>query len=374
IGFQVPAPKRGEIVRQIGDALRAKLQQLGRLVSLEMGKILPEGIGEVQMWNPLGIVGVITAFNFPSAVLGWNACLALVCGNCVVWKGAPTTPLVTIALTKLIAEVLEKNELPGAIFTSLCGGAEIGQAIAKDTRIPLVSFTGSSKVGQIVQQTVSQRFGKCLLELSGNNAIIIMDDADIQLAVRSVLFAAVGTAGQRCTTCRRLLLHESIYKKVLDQLVESYKQVKIGDPLQKGILLGPLHTPESQKNFERGMELIKSQGGNILTGGSIIKSDGNFVQPTIVEVAPTVLAVKEELFAPVLYVMKFKTLEEAIEINNSVSQGLSSSIFTQKPQTIFKWLGPLGSDCGIVNVNIPTNGGREAGSDSWKQYMRRSTW
>ncbi|CAI0419033.1 unnamed protein product [Linum tenue] len=372
--MQVPAPKRGEIVRQIGDALRAKLQQLGRLVSLEMGKILPEGIGEVQMWNPLGIVGVITAFNFPSAVLGWNACLALVCGNCVVWKGAPTTPLVTIALTKLIAEVLEKNELPGAIFTSLCGGAEIGQAIAKDTRIPLVSFTGSSKVGQIVQQTVSQRFGKCLLELSGNNAIIIMDDADIQLAVRSVLFAAVGTAGQRCTTCRRLLLHESIYKKVLDQLVESYKQVKIGDPLQKGILLGPLHTPESQKNFERGMELIKSQGGNILTGGSIIKSDGNFVQPTIVEVAPTVLAVKEELFAPVLYVMKFKTLEEAIEINNSVSQGLSSSIFTQKPQTIFKWLGPLGSDCGIVNVNIPTNGGREAGSDSWKQYMRRSTW
>ncbi|CAI0419031.1 unnamed protein product [Linum tenue] len=418
--MQVPAPKRGEIVRQIGDALRAKLQQLGRLVSLEMGKILPEGIGEVQeivdmcdfavglsrqlngsvipseresyhlvqMWNPLGIVGVITAFNFPSAVLGWNACLALVCGNCVVWKGAPTTPLVTIALTKLIAEVLEKNELPGAIFTSLCGGAEIGQAIAKDTRIPLVSFTGSSKVGQIVQQTVSQRFGKCLLELSGNNAIIIMDDADIQLAVRSVLFAAVGTAGQRCTTCRRLLLHESIYKKVLDQLVESYKQVKIGDPLQKGILLGPLHTPESQKNFERGMELIKSQGGNILTGGSIIKSDGNFVQPTIVEVAPTVLAVKEELFAPVLYVMKFKTLEEAIEINNSVSQGLSSSIFTQKPQTIFKWLGPLGSDCGIVNVNIPTNGaeiggafggekatggGREAGSDSWKQYMRRST-
>ncbi|CAI0419032.1 unnamed protein product [Linum tenue] len=363
--MQVPAPKRGEIVRQIGDALRAKLQQLGRLVSLEMGKILPEGIGEVQeivdmcdfavglsrqlngsvipserpnhvmleMWNPLGIVGVITAFNFPSAVLGWNACLALVCGNCVVWKGAPTTPLVTIALTKLIAEVLEKNELPGAIFTSLCGGAEIGQAIAKDTRIPLVSFTGSSKVGQIVQQTVSQRFGKCLLELSGNNAIIIMDDADIQLAVRSVLFAAVGTAGQRCTTCRRL-------------------------------------------------------GGNILTGGSIIKSDGNFVQPTIVEVAPTVLAVKEELFAPVLYVMKFKTLEEAIEINNSVSQGLSSSIFTQKPQTIFKWLGPLGSDCGIVNVNIPTNGaeiggafggekatggGREAGSDSWKQYMRRST-
>ncbi|CAN1828014.1 Aldehyde dehydrogenase family 7 member A1 [Linum perenne] len=372
--MQVPAPKRGEIVRQIGDALRAKLQQLGRLVSLEMGKILAEGIGEVQMWNPLGIVGVITAFNFPCAVLGWNACIALVCGNCVVWKGAPTTPLVTIAMTKLISEVLEKNNLPGAIFTSLCGGAEIGQAIAKDTRIPLVSFTGSSKVGQTVQQTVSRRFGKCLLELSGNNAIIVMDDADVQLAARSILFAAVGTAGQRCTTCRRLLLHESIYKKVLDQLVEAYKQVKIGDPLEKGTLLGPLHTTESRKNFERGIELAKSQGGNILTGGSIIKSDGNFVQPTIIEVAPTVVAVKEELFAPVLYVMKFKTLQEAIEINNSVPQGLSSSIFTQKPETIFKWIGPLGSDCGIVNVNIPTNGGREAGSDSWKQYMRRSTW
>uniref|UniRef100_A0A9I9DV77 aldehyde dehydrogenase (NAD(+)) n=1 Tax=Cucumis melo TaxID=3656 RepID=A0A9I9DV77_CUCME len=385
IWMQVPAPKRGDIVRQIGDALRAKLHQLGRLVSLEMGKILPEGIGEVQeiidmcdfsvglsrqlngsiipserpnhimmeMWNPLGIVGVITAFNFPCAVLGWNACIALVCGNCVVWKGAPTTPLITIAMTKLVAGVLEKNNLPGAIFTSFCGGAEIGQAIAKDRRIPLVSFTGSSKVGLMVQQTVNERYGKCLLELSGNNAIVVMDDADIQLAVRSVLFAAVGTAGQRCTTCRRLLLHESIYQKVLDQLVDVYKQ-----------------------------------GGKIVIGGSVIESEGNFVEPTIVEISPNANVVKEELFAPVLYVMKFKTLKEAIEINNSVPQGLSSSIFTRRPEIIFKWTGPHGSDCGIVNVNIPTNGaeiggafggekatggGREAGSDSWKQYMRRST-
>ncbi|RXH74814.1 hypothetical protein DVH24_029535 [Malus domestica] len=361
----LPAPKRGEIVRQIGDALREKLQHLGKLVSLEMGKILAEGIGEVQevidmcdfavglsrqlngsiipserpdhmmfeVWNPLGIVGVITAFNFPCAVLGWNACIALVCGNCVVWKGAPTTPLVTIAVTKLIAEVLEKNNLPAAIFTAFCGGAEIGEAIAKDTRIPLVSFTGSSKVGAKVQQIVTERFGKCLLELSGNNALIVMDDADVGLAVRSIFFAAVGTAGQRCTTCRRL-------------------------------------------------------GGKILTGGSVIESDGNFVQPTIVEIASNASVVKEELFGPVLYVMKFKTLEEAIELNNSVPQGLSSSIFTSKPNTIFKWIGPHGSDCGIVNVNIPTNGaeiggafggekatggGREAGSDSWKQYMRRST-
>ncbi|KAG5523583.1 hypothetical protein RHGRI_035400 [Rhododendron griersonianum] len=374
----IPAPKRGEIVRQIGDALRAKLQQLGRLVSLEMGKILAEGIGEVQeiidmcdfavglsrqlngsiipserpnhmmleMWNPLGIVGVITAFNFPCAVLGWNACLALVCGDCVVWKGAPTTPLITIAMTKIVAGVLEKNNLPGAIFTSFCGGAEIGQAIAKDTRIPLVSFTGSSKVGLMVQKTVNERFGKCLLELSGNNAIIVMDDADIQLAARSVLFAAVGTAGQRCTTCRRLLLHESIYQRVLDQLLEVYKQVKIGDPLLSGTLLGPLHTRAARENFEKGIEIIKSQalavsknGGKILTGGSAIESEGNFVQPTIVEISPNADVVKEELFAPVLYVMKFQTLKEAIEINNSVPQGLSSSMFTHKPEVIFKWIG-----------------------------------
>ncbi|KAG5228840.1 aldehyde dehydrogenase family [Salix suchowensis] len=406
--MQVPSPKRGDIVRQIGDALRTKLQQLGRLVSLEMGKILPEGIGEVQeiidmcdfsvglsrqlngsvipserpnhamleMWNPLGVVGVITAFNFPCAVLGWNACIALVCGNCVVWKGAPTTPLITIAMTRLVAGVLEKNNLPPAIFTSFCGGADIGQAIAKDTRISLVSFTGSSKVGQMVQQTVNQRFGKCLLELSGNNAIIVMDDADIQLAVRSVLFAAVGTAGQRCTTCRRLLLHESIYQIALDQLLDVYKQVKIGNPLEKGTLL------------DHCILLNQGRGGKILIGGSVIESEGNFVQPTIVEISPNADVVKEELFAPVLYVMKFQTLQEAVEINNSVPQGLSSSIFTRKPEIIFKWIGPLGSDCGIVNVNIPTNGaeiggafggekatggGREAGSDSWKQYMRRST-
>ncbi|KAG6524503.1 hypothetical protein ZIOFF_014415 [Zingiber officinale] len=420
IWMQIPAPKRGEIVRQIGEALRTKLYYLGRLVSLEMGKILPEGIGEVQeiidmcdyavglsrqlngsiipserpnhmmleVWNPLGIVGVITAFNFPCAVLGWNACIALVCGNCVVWKGAPTTPLITIAMTEIVAQVLEKNNLPAAIFTSFCGGAEIGEAIARDTRIPLVSFTGSSKVGLLVQQNVHKRFGKCLLELSGNNAIIVMDDADIQLAVRSVLFAAVGTAGQRCTTCRRLLLHESVYQTVVDQLIQVYKQVNIGDPLEKGTLLGPLHTPISKENFVKGIEVIKAQGGKILVGGSVIDSEGNFVQPTIVEIAPSAQVVKEELFGPVLYVMKFQTLNEAIEINNSVPQGLSSSIFTRKPEIIFKWIGPHGSDCGIVNVNIPTNGaeiggafggekatggGREAGSDSWKQYMRRST-
>ncbi|XP_021903060.1 aldehyde dehydrogenase family 7 member B4, partial [Carica papaya] len=409
--IQVPAPKRGDIVRQIGDALREKLHQLGRLVSLEMGKILPEGLGEVQEIIDMCdfSVGLSRQLNgsvipserpnhmmlecdqrdqFITSGKGWNACIALVCGNCVVWKGAPTTPLITVAMTKLVAGVLEKNNLPGAIFTSFCGGAEIGQAISRDTRIPLVSFTGSSKVGLMVQQTVNARYGKCLLELSGNNAIVVMDDADIQLAVRSVLFAAVGTAGQRCTTCRRLLLHESVYQRVLDRLLEVYKQVKVGNPLEKGVLLGPLHTSESRNNFKKGIEVIKSQGGTILAGGSVIESEGNFVQPTIVEISPNAGVVKEELFAPVLYVMKFKTLQEAIEINNSVPQGLSSSIFTRRPEVIFKWIGPQGSDCGIVNVNIPTNGaeiggafggekatggGREAGSDSWKQYMRRST-
>ncbi|PPE02803.1 hypothetical protein GOBAR_DD00172 [Gossypium barbadense] len=402
IWMQVPAPKRGDIVRQIGDALRSKLQQLGRLVSLEMGKILPEGIGEVQeiidmcdfavglsrqlngsvipserpnhmmleMWNPLGIVGVITAFNFPCAVLGWNACIALVCGNCVVCFH------VLASFNGTSNHAVCNNE----IFT-LEDHKKFDDSTSSIDVLAMV-------VGVKVQQTVNERFGKCLLELSGNNAIIVMDDADIKLAVRSVLFAAVGTAGQRCTTCRRLLLHESIYRTVVDQLLDVYKQVKIGDPLEKGTLLGPLHTSSSRKNFEKGIEIIKSQGGKILTGGGIIESEGNFVQPTIVEISPDANVVKEELFAPVLYVMKFKTLKEAIEINNSVPQGLSSSIFTSKPEFIFKWIGPQGSDAGIVNVNIPTNGaeiggafggekatggGREAGSDSWKQYMRRST-
>ncbi|MCO5571207.1 hypothetical protein L7F22_024942 [Adiantum nelumboides] len=420
IWMHVPAPKRGEIVRQIGNALRANLHLLGRLISLEMGKILTEGIGEVQevidmcdyavglsrqlngsvlpserpnhamleVWNPLGIVGVITAFNFPCAVLGWNACIALVCGNCVVWKGAPTTSLVTIATTRIFADVLEKNNLPGAIFTTVCGGADIGEAISKDSRIPLVSFTGSTKVGQIVQSQVHSRFGKCLLELSGNNAIIVMDDADLSLVVPSVLFAAVGTAGQRCTSCRRLLMHENIYDRVLEKLLHAYSQVKVGNPLDEGILIGPLHTTASKMNFEQGLQKIISQGGKILTGGLVLEQEGNFVQPTIVEITHDAPVVKEELFGPVLYVFKFQSLEEAILLNNSVPQGLSSSIFTRNSEAIFTWLGPSGSDCGIVNVNIPTSGaeiggafggekatggGREAGSDSWKQYMRRAT-
>eukprot|EP00271_Cylindrocystis_brebissonii_P006764 TRINITY_DN19562_c0_g1_i1.p1 TRINITY_DN19562_c0_g1~~TRINITY_DN19562_c0_g1_i1.p1 ORF type:complete len:513 (+),score=110.36 TRINITY_DN19562_c0_g1_i1:197-1735(+) len=418
--MEMPAPKRGDIVRQIGEALRTNLQQLGSLVSLEMGKILAEGVGEVQEfidmcdfaaglsrqlagavlpserrdhfmmehWNPLGIVGVITAFNFPCAVLGWNACLALVCGNVVVWKGSPTTPLVSIATTRIIAGVLKRNGLPGAIFTCLCGGAEIGDALARDERVALVSFTGSTKVGKAVRKVVNARFGRCLLELSGNNAIVVMPDADLALAQRGVLFAAVGTAGQRCTTCRRLYLHEAIYDTFVAQLVHSYKQVKVGHPLEEGTLMGPLHTPEAKERFVEGIQKAREQGGRILSGGNVIERPGNFVEATLVEIASDAPCVKDELFAPVLYVMKFKTLEEAIALNNSVAQGLSSSIFTKSPETIFRWTGPSGSDCGIVNVNIPTSGaeiggafggekatggGREAGSDSWKQYMRRST-
>eukprot|EP00850_Spirogloea_muscicola_P007790 SM000040S14802 [mRNA] locus=s40:420935:427214:- [translate_table: standard] len=418
--METPAPKRGEVVRQIGEALRVALVPLGTLVSLEMGKILPEGVGEVQEfldicdyavglsrslsgsvipserpnhfmmehWNPLGIVGVITAFNFPCAVLGWNAAIALICGNVIVWKGAPTTPLVTIAITKIIDKVLARNNLPRGIFSCLCGGADIGELIAKDARIPLVSFTGSTKVGQLVQQQVSARFGRTLLELSGNNAIVVMDDADLALAVRSILFAAVGTAGQRCTSCRRLYLQEGIYASALEKLLKAYEQVKPGDPLQDGTLLGPLHTNHAKRRFLEGIESIRSQGGKVLVGGAAVERDGNFVEATIVEIESNVEVIKEELFAPVLFVMRFKTLKEAIELNNSVSQGLSSAIFTRSSENIFHWTGPSGSDCGIVNVNIPTNGaeiggafggekatggGREAGSDSWKQYMRRST-
>nr|XP_061790868.1 alpha-aminoadipic semialdehyde dehydrogenase-like isoform X2 [Nerophis lumbriciformis] len=359
----IPAPKRGEIVRQIGDGLRKKIKVLGSLVSLEMGKIYVEGVGEVQeyvdvcdyavglsrmiggpvlpserpghalieQWNPVGLVGIITAFNFPVAVYGWNNALALTCGNVCLWKGAPTTPLTSVAVTKIVAEVLEQNNLPGAICSMTCGGADIGTAMAKDERVDLLSFTGSTHVGKMVGTMVQERFGRKLLELGGNNAIIVFEDADLSLVVPSAVFASVGTAGQRCTTTRRLMLHE---RKVMDR-------------------------------------------------------PGNYVEPTIITgLAHDASVVHTETFVPILYVLKFKTEEEAFAWNNEVKQGLSSSIFTKDLGRIFRWLGPKGSDCGIVNVNIPTSGaeiggafggekhtggGRESGSDSWKQYMRRST-
>ncbi|NP_001016377.1 alpha-aminoadipic semialdehyde dehydrogenase [Xenopus tropicalis] len=421
IWADIPAPKRGEIVRQIGDALRKKIKLLGHLESLEMGKILVEGVGEVQeyvdicdyavglsriiggpilpserpghalieQWNPVGLVGIITAFNFPVAVYGWNNALALICGNVCLWKGAPTTSLTSVAVTKIVAQVFEDNKLPGAICSLTCGGADIGNAIAKDERVDLVSFTGSTNVGKQVALKVQERFGRKLLELGGNNAIIVFEDADLSLVTPSVLFAAVGTAGQRCTTARRLFLHESIHDEIVEKLSKAYAQVRIGDPCAPDTLCGPLHTKQAVEMYLSAVEQAKCEGGTVVCGGKVIDRPGNFVEPTIMTgLAHDAAIVHKETFAPILYVIKFKTEEEAFAWNNEVKQGLSSSIFTKDLGRIFRWLGPKGSDCGLVNVNIPTSGaeiggafggekhtggGRESGSDSWKHYMRRST-
>lgn len=420
---QLPMPKRGEIVRQIGDKLREHRHELGSLISLEMGKILAEGVGEVQefidicdyatglsrmisgsdlpserpdhklleMWNPLGPIGIITAFNFPVAVYGWNAAVAMVCGDSMIWKGAPTTPLTSIATTKLVAEVLKDNKLPASVSTLVTGGADLGAAIAADKRLPLVSFTGSTQVGRKVATQVQERFGRSILELGGNNAIVVCEDANMELVIPAVLFACVGTAGQRCTTTRRLFLHESIHDQVVSKLKEAYKQVKIGDPLEEGVICGPLHTKAAVESYTRAIEEAILHGGRVEIGGAKVRGAVglNYVEPSIVTgLKHDSPLVRRETFVPIVYALKFSNLEEVIEHNNEVEQGLSSSLFTKDLGKIFHWLGPLGSDCGIVNVNIPTNGaeiggafggnketggGRESGSDSWKQYMRRST-
>ncbi|XP_076047135.1 aldehyde dehydrogenase 7 family member A1 [Oratosquilla oratoria] len=417
------APARGEIVRQIGVALREKLEPLGMLVSLEMGKIKPEGIGEVQEyvdicdfavglsrmigggvlpserpghalienWNPLGVIGIITAFNFPCAVYGWNSAIAMVCGDTMVWKGAPSTPLVSVAVTKVVVSVLEKNGLPGAISSLCCGGADVGTAMATDERLPLVSFTGSTAVGQKVAMMVTERFGRHLLELGGNNAIIVNDDADIEMVVRAAVFACVGTAGQRCTTTRRLILHEKVHDEIRDRLVKSYGSImsRIGDPLDDGVLYGPMHSQMGIDGYLATIEEAKKLGGKIEYGGNVIEREGHFVEPTIITGLPhDSPVVHRETFAPIVYLIKCSNLEEGIKYNNEVKQGLSSSLFTSSLGNVFKWMGPKGSDCGIINVNIPTNGaeiggafggekhtggGRESGSDAWKLYMRRST-
>eukprot|EP01129_Flabellula_baltica_P015608 TRINITY_DN8007_c0_g1_i1.p1 TRINITY_DN8007_c0_g1~~TRINITY_DN8007_c0_g1_i1.p1 ORF type:complete len:534 (+),score=144.56 TRINITY_DN8007_c0_g1_i1:1-1602(+) len=416
----VPMPKRGEIIRLIGEELRKNLNDLGSLVSLEKGKILPEGVGEVQefidicdyavglsrtlggkhlsserkdhtlleVWNPIGLMGVITAFNFPVAVYGWNSAISLLAGNGQVWKGAPTTPLITVAVTKIMERVFVQNGVNPAIASTIVGGKDIGELMTNDPRLPLISFTGSTTVGREVNKVVAGRFGRAILELGGNNAIIILPDADLELAARAVLFAAVGTAGQRCTTCRRLYIHEDVYDDVVSRLLELYKQVPIGDPLDPKTLVGPLHTQQSVENYENGIKNIKEQGGKILIGGNRINRPGNFVEPTIVSISPDAEIVNHELFAPVLYVFPVSSLDEAIQRNNAVPQGLSSSLFTNNQKNVFKWIGPNGSDCGIININAPTNGaeiggafggeketggGRESGSDSWKLYMRRGT-
>ncbi|ELU06714.1 hypothetical protein CAPTEDRAFT_179534 [Capitella teleta] len=418
---EVTPPMRGEIVRQLGNALREKRTELGQLVALEMGKILPEGIGEVQeyidicdyatglsrmfagkvipserpghvlleQWNPLGVIGVITAFNFPVAVYGWNNALALVCGNTLLWKGAPSTPLTSIAVTKIIQKVLEDNNIPGAVCSLACGGADIGQAMSADERIPLVSFTGSCDVGNKVAIEVTKRFGKHLLELGGNNALLVDESADLDMVVRGALFACVGTAGQRCTTTRRLILHEKVHDEVVEKLKKAYAQVKVGDPLDEGTLYGPMHSQQGIDGYLSAVKAAKEQGGKIECGGKVMEGEGNFVEPTIVTgLAHDAEIVHRETFAPIVYVLKTKSMDEAVQWNNEVKQGLSSSVFTKDLGRIFTWMGPKGSDCGIVNVNIPTSGaeiggafggekhtggGRESGSDAWKQYMRRST-
>lgn len=422
----LPSARRGEIVRQIGVELRSSINDLASLVSLEMGKILPEAVGEVQefvdiidysvglarmlngkvipserpghvlleTWNPLGIISIITAFNFPVAVYGWNASLALVTGNAMIWKPSPSTPLTAISVTKIISKVLEQNQIPTSLCSLICSGSEISEKMSKDERMKLVSFTGSSSVGRNIGVNVQSRFGKSLLELGGNNAIIISADANLDLVTRSVVFACVGTTGQRCTTTRRLIIHESVYDQVIEPLVKAFRQVRIGNPLDANVLCGPLNSERSVQVYLDTIELIKKSGGKILVGGHKVEShgleSGNFVEPTIVTgLNSDHELVQKETFAPIVYVMKYSgAIDEAIKINNGVKQGLSSSLFTTNLESIFKWLGPTGSDCGIINVNIPTSGaeiagafggeketggGRESGSDSWKQYMRRAT-
>lgn len=421
--FKVPMPKRGEIIRQIGEELRKFKTELGSLISLEMGKILAEGIGEVQefidmcdfaaglsrkiggkiipserkdhvileQWNPLGIVGVISAFNFPNAVLGWNFCISFICGNCTVWKGASTVGLVSVATTKLIARVLERNAIPSGVFVSFVApGRTVGNQLLHDKRIQLISFTGSTNIGRTVSEVVHKRFGSTILELGGNNAVLVCEDGDVDMAVKAIVFGAIGTCGQRCTSIRRLYIHESKYDELKDRLLKAYKSLRIGDPLDPLNNCGPAHTKGSVKEYEEGIKTILSQGGKVIYGGHRLedKPEGNYIAPTLIEIDPCAKIVQEELFVPILYLFKFKTFDEAIKYNNNVPQGLSSSVFTLNMQNVFKWIGPNGSDCGLVNVNVGTSGaeiggafggeketggGRESGSDSWKQYMRRST-
>ncbi len=423
---QVPAPRRGEVVRQIGLALREHKEALGKLVSLEVGKIYQEGLGEVQemidiadfavglsrqlyglsmhserpghrmyeQWHPIGPVGVITAFNFPVAVWAWNAMIALVCGDSVVWKPSEAAPLCAIATHKIVQEVLERNGAPEGLCGLLIGDVtEVGERLVDDRRVPLISATGSCRMGKVVGERVARRLGRTLLELGGNNAIIIREDADLDLAVRGVLFGAVGTAGQRCTTTRRVIVHPEVAPAFTERLVAAYQQVRIGDPLDEGTLMGPLINQRAVDQMLAAVEAAKQQGGEVLTGGGRHEATGacqggHFVQPTIIKATADMAIVQEETFAPILYVIEEADLGRAIAIQNQVPQGLSSAIFTTNLQTAEAFLGQAGSDCGIANVNIGTSGaeiggafggeketggGREAGSDAWKAYMRRQT-
>lgn len=417
---KLPAPKRGEYVRRLGNALREHIDELGALVTLEMGKIHAEGVGEVQEmvdicdfavglsrqlygntmaserpnhrmyehWHPLGPVGVISAFNFPVAVWSWNAAIAAVCGDTVVWKPSEATPLTAIAVTKIAERVMAGTGFEGVFNLAVGDGATVGTAMNQDTRLPLISATGSCAMGRIVGPAVAQRMGRAILELGGNNAVIVMDDADLELAVRGALFSAVGTSGQRCTTLRRLLVHRAIADKLVDRLVEAYGQVSIGDPLDESTLMGPVVSERAIEAMMSSLDIARSQGGEVVAGGNRLDRAGYFVEPTIVRVPKAASITQDETFAPILWVIEFDTLEEAMEIQNGVTQGLSSAIFTESLKNAERFLSATGSDCGIANVNIGTSGaeiggafggeketggGREAGSDAWKAYMRRQT-
>ena len=419
-----PAPKRGEVVRQMGDALRKEKQALGQLVSYEMGKSLQEGLGEVQemidicdfavglsrqlygltmhserpshrmyeQWHPLGIVGIISAFNFPVAVWSWNAALAWVCGNVTVWKPSEKTPLCGNAIQNIIAKVFKDNNVPEGVNNLIQGGREVGEWMSKDTRIPLVSATGSTRMGKLLNTAVAARLGKTILELGGNNAIIISEHADLDMSLIGAVFGAVGTAGQRCTSTRRLIIHEKVYDSFVAKLTKAYGQIKIGDPLDTKNHMGPLIDKEAVKMYLNSIEACKKEGGKFLVEGGVLEGKGYesgcYVKPCIAEALPHYAIVQHETFAPILYVMKYSKLEEAIAIQNGVPQGLSSAIMTLNMRESELFLSQSGSDCGIANVNIGTSGaeiggafggeketggGRESGSDAWKAYMRRQT-
>jgi aldehyde dehydrogenase (NAD+) len=420
----MPAPARGEIVRQIGESLREYKEPLGKLVSYEMGKSLQEGYGEVQemidicdlavglsrqlygltmhserrghrmyeQWHPLGIVGIISAFNFPVAVWSWNSMLAWVCGDVCVWKPSEKTPLCAVACQHIIAEVFKVNNIPEGVCSLVIGDRNVGEWMAHDKRIPLISATGSVRMGKAVGTAVAKRLGRALLELGGNNAIIISKDADIDIAIRGAVFGAAGTAGQRCTTTRRLIVHEDVYDVVRNRLVSAYKKLTIGDPLSEKNLVGPLIDKDAVKMYLEAIDKCRAEGGKFIVEGEVLKGDGYesgcYVRPCIAEVEPHYQIVQQETFAPILYLLRYSKIEEAIDIQNGVPQGLSSSLMTLNLREAEQFLSHAGSDCGIANINIGTSGaeiggafggeketggGRESGSDAWKNYMRRQT-